>query len=100
MAAAGLIFPLKTASCPGAVPAKSSEEDFVPPGQNLGLSAESGQGCNMCRMNIRKIAAIALLVLSSFAANNVAPSKAELETMYDKAFREFDGNNFSEALKQ
>jgi tetratricopeptide (TPR) repeat protein len=51
-------------------------------------------------MKIRKIAAITVLVLSSFAANNVAPSKAELETMYDKAFREFDANNFSEALKQ
>ena len=51
-------------------------------------------------MKIRKIAAVAVLVLSSFAANDVAPSKAELESMYDKAFREFDGNNFPEALKQ
>src|ERR1043166_577512 len=51
-------------------------------------------------MKIRKIAAICVLVLSSFAANNVAPSKAELEAMYDKAFREFDANNFPEALKQ
>src|SRR4029079_15751227 len=51
-------------------------------------------------MKIRKIAVISVLVLSSFAANNVAPSKAELEAMYDKAFREFDANNFPEALKQ
>src|SRR5438309_3399033 len=51
-------------------------------------------------MKISKIVALTVLVLSSFAANNVAPSKAELETMYDKAFREFDANNFSEALKQ
>src|SRR6202171_3965845 len=51
-------------------------------------------------MKMRKFAAITLLVLSSFAANNVAPSKAELEAMYDKAFREFDSNNFPEALKQ
>src|SRR6266446_837611 len=51
-------------------------------------------------MKIRKIVAITVLVLSSFAASNVAPSKAELEAMYDKAFREFDANNFSEALKQ
>src|SRR3982750_3183176 len=51
-------------------------------------------------MNIRKIAAITVLVLSSFAANNVAPSKAELEAMYDKAYREFDASNFPEALKQ
>jgi tetratricopeptide (TPR) repeat protein len=49
-------------------------------------------------MKIRKIAVIAVLVFSSFAANNVAPSKAELEAMYDKAFREFDANNYSEAL--
>ncbi|HJX26119.1 MAG TPA: tetratricopeptide repeat protein, partial [Chthoniobacterales bacterium] len=49
-------------------------------------------------MKIRKIAVIAVLVFSSFAANNVAPSKSELEAMYDKAFREFDGNNYSEAL--
>src|SRR5437899_9589935 len=51
-------------------------------------------------MKIRKIAAISVLVLSSFAANNVAPSKSELEAMYDKAFRAFDANNFPEALKQ
>ena len=50
-------------------------------------------------MKIRKIAAISLLVLSSFAANTVAPSKSELEAMYDKAFREFDGNNYEQALK-
>jgi tetratricopeptide (TPR) repeat protein len=51
-------------------------------------------------MKFRKIAAIAVLVLGSLAADNVAPSKAELEAMYDKAFRAFDSSNFSEALKQ
>jgi tetratricopeptide (TPR) repeat protein len=51
------------------------------------------------RMKTRKLAVIAVLVLGSFAADNVAPSKAELETMYDKAFRAFDANNFPEALK-
>ena len=51
-------------------------------------------------MKMRKFVAITILVLSSFAASNVAPSKAELETMYDKAFRDFDNNNFPEALKQ
>jgi tetratricopeptide (TPR) repeat protein len=51
-------------------------------------------------MNIRKFAAIAVLVLGSVAADNVAPSKAELEAMYDKAFRAFDSNNFPEALKE
>lgn len=50
-------------------------------------------------MKIRKFATITLLVLSSFAANNVAPSKTELEAMYDKAFREFDANNHEQALK-
>ncbi|HJT45192.1 MAG TPA: tetratricopeptide repeat protein, partial [Chthoniobacterales bacterium] len=51
-------------------------------------------------MKFRKIAAIAVLVLGSLAADNVAPSKAELEGMYDKAFRAFDSTNFPEALKQ
>ena len=50
-------------------------------------------------MKFRKIAAVAVLVLGSLAADNVAPSKAELEAMYDKAFRAFDSNNFPEALK-
>jgi tetratricopeptide (TPR) repeat protein len=51
-------------------------------------------------MQIRKFAAIAVLVLGSFAADNVAPSKTELEAMYDKAFRAFDAGNFPEALKE
>ena len=51
-------------------------------------------------MKIQKIAAVVVLVFGSFAASSVAPSKAELEAMYSKAFREFDANNFSEALKQ
>src|SRR5947209_1462073 len=50
-------------------------------------------------MKFRKIAAVGVLVLGSLAADNVAPSKAELEGMYDKAFRAFDANNFPEALK-
>jgi Tfp pilus assembly protein PilF len=50
-------------------------------------------------MKIRKFAIILVLVLSSFAANGVAPSNAELEAMYDKAFREFDANNYEQALK-
>ena len=51
-------------------------------------------------MNIRKIAAITVLVFSSLAATNVAPSKSELEEMYNKAFRDFEANNFPEALKE
>ncbi|MEY2518924.1 MAG: hypothetical protein QOF24_683 [Verrucomicrobiota bacterium] len=50
-------------------------------------------------MNIRKFATITVLVLSSFAADNVAPTKAELESMYDKAFREFNASNYAQALK-
>ena len=50
-------------------------------------------------MKIPQIATITLLVLSSFAANSVTPSKTDLEAMYDKAFREFDANNYAEALK-
>ena len=50
-------------------------------------------------MKIRKIATITLIVISSFAANSVTPSKTDLETMYDKAFSEFDANNHAEALK-
>ena len=51
-------------------------------------------------MNIRKFATITVLVLSSFAATNVSPTKAELEAMYDKAFREFNAHNYSQALKE
>jgi Flp pilus assembly protein TadD len=51
------------------------------------------------------MAAVAALVLGSFAANiiaadNVAPTKVELEEMYNAAYRAFDSNKFSEALKQ
>src|ERR1700704_6596891 len=65
----------------------------------LGLSLRPGKGCMPPGMKLRKIGIVAVLVFSSFAASNVAPSKAELEAMYDKAFREFDANNFTEALK-
>src|SRR5438552_74013 len=58
------------------------------------------KGCNSNGMNIRKIAAITVLVFSSLAATNVAPSKSELEEMYNKAFRDFEANNFPEALKE
>jgi Flp pilus assembly protein TadD len=51
-------------------------------------------------MRIWRIAAIAALGLSSFAADNVAPTKAELEEMYNTAYRAFDAGKFPEALKQ
>jgi tetratricopeptide (TPR) repeat protein len=49
--------------------------------------------------------AVAALVLTSlaaigFAADNIAPTKAELEEMYNTAYRAFDAKKFSEALKQ
>jgi Flp pilus assembly protein TadD len=52
------------------------------------------------RMRIWTIAAVAALALGSFAAENVAPTKMELEEMYKKAFHEFDANNFPQALKE
>src|SRR3712207_251115 len=65
----------------------------------IGLSEIHGDGSMTLGMKIRKIATISLLVLSSFAADNVAPSKTELEGMYDKAFREFDAGNYEQSLK-
>jgi Flp pilus assembly protein TadD len=46
------------------------------------------------------IAAAAVLALGSMAGKDVAPTKSELEEMYSKAFREFDANNFQQALKE
>ncbi len=63
------------------------------------LSLPEAAGFMAAGMKIRKITAITLLVLSSFAANGVAPSKTELEAMYDKAFKEFDSSNYEQALK-
>src|SRR5213594_2376004 len=48
------------------------------------------------------VAAMALgwLAANSFAADNVAPTRAELEEMYNAAYKAFDAKKFSEALKQ
>ncbi|PYI84552.1 MAG: hypothetical protein DMF09_07775 [Verrucomicrobia bacterium] len=51
-------------------------------------------------MRIWGIVAVAALAITSFGAENVAPTKSELEQMYNKAFREFDANNFPQALKE
>ncbi len=51
-------------------------------------------------MKLWKIAAIAALGFTAFAADNVAPTKAELEEMYNSAYRAFDAGKFPEALKQ
>src|SRR5207253_2284397 len=57
------------------------------------------------RMRLWGMTAVAALVMGSFAANsfaadNVAPTKAELEEMYNAAYRAFDSKKFSEALKE
>ena len=56
-------------------------------------------------MRVWGMAAVAAVVLrlfvaDSFGAENVAPTKAELEEMYNAAFRAFDSGKFAEALKQ
>ncbi len=51
-------------------------------------------------MTIRRLAAISLLVFSTIAANDVAPSNAELEAMYDRAFRAFDAADYGQAMKE
>jgi Flp pilus assembly protein TadD len=73
--------------------------------KNFLLVRRAEQGFNRYRMRVWGMAAVAAVVVSSiaadsFAAENVAPTKAELEEMYNAAFRAFDSNKFSEALKQ
>src|SRR5437763_58685 len=63
------------------------------------------QSFNRYSMKVWGMTAVAALVLGSFAANSfaadsVAPTKAELEDMYNAAYRAFDSKNFPEALKQ
>src|SRR5438876_10069504 len=67
---------------------------------NFGLASSDDRRFNPYFMRIWKILAIAVLALTSLAAENVAPTKSELEEMYNKAFRAFDANNFPEALKE
>src|SRR6266404_9988835 len=87
-------------SLPGAIYANYEPWCCCRRGEFFWLVIGRAQSCNSTGMKIRKIAALTALVLSSFAATNVAPSKSELEAMYSKAFRDFDANNFPEALKQ
>ena len=49
-------------------------------------------------MQLRKLSAILLLFLTSFAISGVAPTKSELELMYNKAFQAFDAANYDAAL--
>ena len=61
------------------------------------------KGFNRYFMRVKGMAVAALvlglLAANSFAADNVAPTKAELEEMYNAAYRAFDARKFSEALK-
>src|SRR6266576_2869458 len=66
----------------------------------ISLSALGCRASMRPGMKIQKWAAIAALAFGTIAANNVAPTNAELETMYDKAFRAFDAANYVQALKE
>ena len=50
-------------------------------------------------MQPRRLIAIILLVLTSFAAQGADPAKSELESMYDKAFTAFNQARYDDALK-
>ncbi len=50
-------------------------------------------------MQLRNLPVVVLLVLSSFVAYGVNPSRSELEAMYDKAFSAFDEARYDDALK-
>jgi Flp pilus assembly protein TadD len=73
-------------------------EIFAP--NAISLVRDANQGLSRSFMRIWKIAAIVALGFSSFAADNVAPTQAELEEMYNTAYRAFDAGKFPEALKQ
>jgi tetratricopeptide (TPR) repeat protein len=77
---------------------KWAENHF--PERNFALVRSADQRFSRYFMRIWKIAAVAVLALTSFAAENVAPTKSELEEMYNAAYRAFDSNKFPEALKQ
>src|SRR5438128_1624045 len=72
---------------------------------NFPLVRRAEQSFNRYSMRVGGMAAVAALVLglfeaNSIAADNVAPTKAELEEMYNAAYKAFDSKKFSEALKQ
>src|SRR5881396_453999 len=67
---------------------------------NFPLVTDSERGLNRYFMRIWTMTAVVALGFSSFAADNVAPTRAELEEMYNGAYKAFDSNKFPEALKQ
>src|SRR6266511_480810 len=86
-----------------AIFAKAAEKSIRK--SNFPLVRRPEKGFNRYFMRVWGMAAVAALVLrlfaaDSFGAENVAPTKAELEEMYNAAYRAFDSNKFAEALKQ
>ncbi len=72
---------------------------------NFPLVRHPEQSFSRYSMRMWGMTAVAALVVGSFTANsiaadNVAPTKAELEEMYNTAYRAFDAGKFPEALKQ
>jgi len=67
---------------------------------NFPLVTDSERGLSPYFMRIWKMTAVVALGFCSFAADNVAPTRAELEEMYNAAYKAFDAKKFSEALKQ
>ncbi|MDQ3117928.1 MAG: tetratricopeptide repeat protein [Verrucomicrobiota bacterium] len=58
-----------------------------------------GDGLLQTGMELRKLTAVFLLILSSFVAYGVNSSKSELEAMYDKAFTAFDEARYDDAIE-
>ena len=50
-------------------------------------------------MKLRTFATLFVLLLTSFAAPAAPGNKSNLESIYDRAFREFDAEHYDEALK-
>jgi len=67
---------------------------------NFPLVTTANRGLNRYFMRIWKMTAVVALGFSSFAADNVAPTRAELEEMYNGAYKAFDAKKFFGALKQ
>jgi tetratricopeptide (TPR) repeat protein len=66
----------------------------------LYLVAARGSGLELNGMRAGEGAAIFFLVLSSFAASVVAPTKSELESLYAAAAQDVKGGHYRDALKK
>src|SRR5205809_3739241 len=72
---------------------------------NFPLVRRPEQSFNHYSMRVWRMTAVAAMALgwlaaNSFAADNVAPTRAELEEMYNAAYKAFDSKHLPEALKQ